>query len=103
MKIDIHNHILPESWPNLQEVQITYQHTDYIAGMLTTDIVHFCSNDCQRPANQTVVGCTRHVPRPRSYSGWRKVPIEVYTPIGVQYPDRGIISCIFSSQKVENF
>ena len=36
-------------------------------------------------------------------TGWRKVPIGVYTPIGVQYPDRGIISCIFSSQKVENF
>ena len=36
-------------------------------------------------------------------TGWRKVPIGVYTPIEVQYPDRGIISCIFSSQKVENF
>ena len=36
-------------------------------------------------------------------SGWRKVPIGVYTPIGVQYPDRGIISWSFSSQKVEIF
>ena len=36
-------------------------------------------------------------------SGWRKVSIGVYTPIGVQYPDRGILSFIFSSQKVENF
>ena len=33
-----------------------------------------------------------------NHAGWRKVPIEVYTPIGVQYPDLGLISCIFSSQ-----
>ena len=36
-------------------------------------------------------------------SGWVQVPIGVYTPMGSQYLDWGIISCIFSPQNTEKF